>query len=235
MGASVTDLKSRHRVKVTKDGPYIVSGNVPLAEEQVVTGADGEPAGWAEGPSLPHGQTYALCRCGASKQMPFCDQSHVAAGFNGAETAGREAYLEHAERTVGPRLDLTWSDEFCMEACFCHRGEGAWAYAEQSDDPVAKETAIEEACACPSGSLVAWDKASGEAMEPELEPSIGLIEDPQTGTSGPIWVRGGIAIESADGIEYEKRNRVTLCRCGLSKKKPFCDGAHLAAGFKSKP
>jgi hypothetical protein len=95
--------------------------------------------------------------------------------------------------------------------------------------------AIEEACACPSGSLVAWDKASGAALEPASEPGISLIEDPGAGLSGPLWVKGGVPGESADGFEYERRNRVTLCRCGLSKKKPFCDGAHIKAGFKSKP
>jgi CDGSH-type Zn-finger protein len=235
MGAGVTDLKSKRRIKVTKDGPYIVSGNIPLAEEYVVPGADGEPARWEKGPSLPHAETYSLCRCGATKHPPFCDRSHTAARFAGAETAGREDYLEQAEKTVGPGVDLTWSAEVCAEACFCHRGKGAWDYAEQSDDPAARSAAVEESCACPSGSLVAWDKASGQAIEPALEPSISVIEDPGSGTSGPLWVKGGIQIEAADGFEYERRNRVTLCRCGLSKVKPFCDGAHVPAGFKSKP
>ena len=221
------------RIKVTKDGPYIVTGRVPLDQEKVVIGGDGEPAKWEKGPSYPDRDTYALCRCGASKDKPFCDGSHSAIAFEGTETAGRSAYLEHAERTVGPGLDLTWSPEFCAVARFCHRGEEAWTYAERSDDPEARKMAVEEACSCPSGSLVAWDKATGAAIEPELEESISLIENAQDETSGPIWVKGGIPIESADGFEYEKRNRVTLCRCGQSKKKPFCDGRHIAVGFKS--
>ena len=49
--------------------------------------------------------------------------------------------------------------------------------------------------------------------------------------SGPIWVRGGITVESADGREYEVRNRVTLCRCGQSSNKPFCDGSHVECSF----
>ncbi|HET8688843.1 MAG TPA: CDGSH iron-sulfur domain-containing protein [Methanosarcina sp.] len=40
-------------------------------------------------------------------------------------------------------------------------------------------------------------------------------------------MRGGIPIESADGKQYEIRNRVTLCRCGKSRNKPFCDGSHV--------
>ena len=38
---------------------------------------------------------------------------------------------------------------------------------------------------------------------------------------------GRIPIQSADGTEYEVRNRATLCRCGRSHNKPFCDGTHL--------
>jgi len=39
-------------------------------------------------------------------------------------------------------------------------------------------------------------------------------------------VRGKIPIQSADGKIYEKRNRITLCRCGESLNKPFCDSSH---------
>jgi CDGSH-type Zn-finger protein len=189
-------------------------------------GSDGEPAKWEKCPTYRERETYALCRCGQSKNKPFCDGSHLKAAFNGKETAGRGVYLENVEKTVGPGLDLTWSAEFCAVARFCHRGEEAWGYAERSDDPACRKAAIEEACDCPSGSLVAWDKTTGAAIERELQPSISLIENGD-GTLGPIWVKGGILIESADGFEYETRNRVTLCRCGRSSKKPFCDGSHL--------
>jgi hypothetical protein len=81
--------------------------------------------------------------------------------------------------------------------------------------------------------LVAWDKRAKQAFEPVFDPSIGLVEDPQMGVSGPIWVRGGIPVESADGTPYEVRNRLTLCRCGASNNKPFCDGTHASTGFKA--
>ena len=63
-------------------------------------------------------------------------------------------------------------------------------------------------------------------IEPNLEKSIGAIEDPAIGTFGPLWIRGGIPIYSADDKLYEVRNRVTLCRCGKSTNKPFCDSSH---------
>lgn len=60
---------------------------------------------------------------------------------------------------------------------------------------------------------------------------IGVVEDPALGCSGPLWVRGGITVEAADGKPYEKRNRVTLCRCGASDNKPFCNGSHASMKF----
>ncbi|MDH4196987.1 MAG: CDGSH iron-sulfur domain-containing protein [Candidatus Aminicenantes bacterium] len=223
----------KFRVKVTKDGPYIVTGGVPLAKDIVTLGSDREPERWEKGPSYPHRETYALCRCGASQNKPFCDGAHSSIGFDGTETAAKTGTLDRTEKTVGEEIDLTFSKELCAAARFCHAGDEAWAYAERSSDPEARKKAIHQACACPSGSLTAWDKKTGRMIEPELEPSIGLVENPQEGKSGPIRVKGGIPVESADGTEYEVRNRVTLCRCGQSKNRPFCDGTHVDIGFKS--
>jgi hypothetical protein len=87
---------------------------------------------------------------------------------------------------------------------------------------------------CPAGRLVAVDKASGKMIEENLPVSIGLIEDPVEDCSGPIWLRGGISLTSADGSQYELRNRMTVCRCGASQNKPFCDGSHGSIKFKAK-
>jgi CDGSH-type Zn-finger protein len=75
---------------------------------------------------------------------------------------------------------------------------------------------------------VVLDKQIETIIEPKFVKSIGLIEDPAMGVSGPIWVRGGILVESADGKTYKIRNRITLCRCGKSKNKPFCDSSHYS-------
>jgi CDGSH-type Zn-finger protein len=84
---------------------------------------------------------------------------------------------------------------------------------------------------CPSGRLTLHDKKTGKEIEDKLSPSIAVIEDPPLKCSGPLWVRGGITIESHDGKRYETRNRVTLCRCGASQNKPFCDGSHASIKF----
>ena len=90
------------------------------------------------------------------------------------------------------------------------------------------EAFVRQVGQCPSGRLEALDLASGDAEEPELEPSIVLVSDPAQGVAGPLWVRGGIEIVGGNGVAYERRNRVTLCRCGASQNKPFCDGSHAS-------
>lgn len=58
-----------------------------------------------------------------------------------------------------------------------------------------------------------------------------LLQDPSRKCSGPLWVRGGILIEDETGAKLETRNQVTLCRCGRSSNKPFCDASHVNSKF----
>jgi CDGSH-type Zn-finger protein len=218
------------KIKVCKNGPYLVSTGIPLVKQTIISNAEGIAYEWRT-ESTPELETlteedYALCRCGRTYNKPFCDGTHLIVNFDGTETASRENYLDQAEKTVGPALTLTDAVKLCANARFCDRAGGTWDLTRQSDDPEAKRIAIEEAGDCPAGRLVVWD-TEGNAIEPEFEASIGLVEDPYLGVSGPVWVCGGIPVESADGSPYEIRNRVTLCRCGKSSNKPFCDGSHV--------
>ena len=133
--------------------------------------------------------------------------------------------------TRGPTMSLTDAESLCAFARFCDPHGQVWNLANQTGDPNARQHFVREAGDCPSGRLVAWDNDSGQAIEPAYEPSIGLIEDPVNECSGPVWLRGGIPLIGSDGFRYEVRNRVTLCRCGASKNKPFCDGTHAAIKF----
>jgi CDGSH-type Zn-finger protein len=219
-------MDRQQKITILKDGPYLVSGSVPLLEQIIVTDDQGDCVGWYTIKQYPVQSSYALCRCGRSNTFPFCDGTHSNIGFNGQETASRKPYLELARTFVGPELDLTDAEVLCVGAGFCDRGGGIWTLTRHSDDPASREMAIEEAALCPSGRLVEWDK-DGHPLEPDLAPSIVLVELPGPAIVGPIWVRGGIPLESADGHMYEVRNRITLCRCGKSKNKPFCDRSHF--------
>lgn len=219
-------IDGKRKIKVSKNGPYLVSGGIPLVKQIIGTDTLGIPNEWRAGDRYPSHEDCALCRCGQSRNKPFCDGTHIRVNFDGNETASREPYLDQAKEIDGPALKLTDAEDFCASARFCHRAGEIWNLIPKSDNPEAKKIAIGEAGDCPSGRLVVWDKETKNALEPDFERSIGLVEDPQVGVSGPIWVRGGIPIESADGKTYEIRNRVTLCRCGKSSNKPFCDSSH---------
>jgi CDGSH-type Zn-finger protein len=215
------------KITVSKNGPYLVTGGVPLIQEEICNDDEGYCRTWREAKRYPVEQQYALCRCGHSQNKPFCDGTHVKITFNGTETAGNEPYLRHPRILRGPELELLDYENLCVHARFCMRAGGIWNLTEKSDIPKARETAIEEACNCPSGRLVLKDQETGRVIEPKLEKSIVVIEYPAKGEHGPLWVRGGIPVVSADGKPYTVRNRLTLCRCGRSGNKPFCDGSHI--------
>lgn len=126
---------------------------------------------------------------------------------------------------------LTDAEQLCAFARFCDVGGQVWNLVER-DDEASAELAVREAGLCPSGRLVAWDRATKRPHEPSPEPSIGVVEDPTENVSGPLWARGGIPLVATDGFRYEIRNRMTLCWCGASRNKPFCDGTHAAIGFR---
>jgi CDGSH-type Zn-finger protein len=223
----VTPHSNGMMIVVSKNGPYLVSGGIPLITKEICNDDEGYCRSWKEVTRFPVRGSYTLCRCGHSKNKPFCDGTHALEHFNGTEHAGSEAYLRNLKTVHGPTLELEDVEELCTHARFCMRSGGIWNLTRQSDIREARDIAIEEACNCPSGRLIIRDKKTGEAIEPELEKSIVVVEYPHRDKHGPLWVRGKIPIVSADGKQYTVRNRVTLCRCGKSGNKPFCDGSHV--------
>ncbi|MEY2341558.1 CDGSH iron-sulfur domain-containing protein [Acidithiobacillus sp. IBUN Pt1247-S3] len=223
---------STAKVEITADGPYFVSGGLPLSVETIGTNAERESIRWEPGRSFPSQAQYALCRCGHSENKPFCDGSHQRVGFDGTEIADRRPYLTQTKRIQGPVMSLTDAESLCSAARFCDPHGQVWNLVLKTDHPASQQHFVTQTCDCPSGRLVAWDNKTGEAIEKAFEPSIALIEDPDQHCSGPIWLRGYVQVYGADGFAYEVRNRVTLCRCGASKNKPFCDGSHISKGFR---
>jgi len=220
------------KVAVAKNGPYLVSGGLPLAKQSIGTNAAGESTEWVPGESFPRQEQYALCRCGHSKSKPYCDGSHKKVGFDGTEAAAsRERYLDGAEEIDGPTLTLTDKESLCAFGRFCDAQGKIWNRVTEAGAESA-EVVRREARHCPGGRLVAWRRETREPIEPTYPPSIVLVEDPSQGVSGGILLRGGIPLVGADGFRYEVRNRVALCRCGASRNKPFCDGSHASVKFR---
>lgn len=221
------------KIKIINNGPYLVTGGIPL--EELIIKFDGKGQIYEEGRKFNVPSEYHLCRCGSSKNKPFCDGMHNKINFDGTLTASKEPIANHCKRYHGKNLILEDTEKLCAFARFCHyNGTEVWTLTEEASNKEEESLAIKLACDCPAGRLVMKDKKTNEAIEPALEPSIVLLQDPERNCSGPLWVRGGIPIEAPDGFTYEIRNRVTLCRCGVSDNKPFCDANHVSSGFLDK-
>ncbi len=215
------------KIKILKKGPYEVSGGVPMQEAKIQADEHNVSEEWLHGPSYPGtDKTYYLCRCGHSENKPFCDGAHAKAGFAGEENGEKKPYRERCKVYEGAFLNLLDDENLCCSVRFCDRGVGVWTAAIESYTEEKRALAIEECAQCASGRLTVLDKKTGEAIEPELEKEICPIQDTPADCLGPLWVKGGIPLEGADGKPYETRNRMTLCRCGKSVNMPFCDISH---------
>ena len=219
------------RIRLVKDGPYMVIGNVPLIREAAVREGDRPPTKWRKVAEYPLKERYALCRCGQTKSSPYCDGSHAATKFDGTETAVRRTRREKPRLIKGPGVDMDPNAAPCARAQFCQREGGIGRLIADSGNKEKRDLAIEIAGQCPAGRLVIYDKIEGAPIEREIERSISVTEDPSRKISGPLWVKGGIVIEGADGEPYLTANSAALCRCGRSKRMPFCDGTHVEVGF----
>ena len=230
-GSKPADAK--YRITVTEKGPYMVFGHPPLAQHYIMLNEHGESWYFQQGRSFPtEAEPTALCRCGASHKAPYCDGSHAHAEWDPTLQSSSDALLDNIEIVEGETLMMTDNEKYCVFARFCHPGGSAWNLTEMSADPEARKLAVREASMCPSGRLMAWDLQTEKPYEYRFEPSLGLIEDPAIGSSGGLWVRGGIPVQRENGRTYEIRNRVVLCRCGQSVNKPYCDGTHAAIKWR---
>ena len=213
-------------VKVIEGGPLRVTG-APLYRLGMVKNDAGRPVDWERGDDVETGESFSLCRCGASESKPFCDGSHNSIDFDGRETADRAPTAGRREHYEGPGIVMTDDKSLCYHAGFCVREHAkAWGLVEQADDDESRALLVDMIEKCPSGRLEYFEPPDETPVEEALDQQVGIVDD------GPVWVRGGIAVEAADGETYEVRNRVTLCRCGASNNKPFCDGEHSKIGFR---
>jgi CDGSH-type Zn-finger protein len=213
------------RITVTKDGPYLVEGGLPLVRKSIVYSEWHEPLTWRKDETLPADERYRLCRCGHSGHKPFCDGSHARVGFDGAETAPTEP--SETRRTVAHGVRISVSDDraLCTHAGFCgNRVEKVGDMIPHTGDSRVRFAVMQMVERCPSGRLI-YDTEDGP-LEPDLPVGVAETRD------GPYWVTGGVTVVRADGQPFETRNRVELCRCGHSSRKPLCDGTHVAIKFR---
>ncbi len=133
--------------------------------------------------------------------------------------------IDGAEHIEAPDLTLIYEGKKCIHSRFCVTGAprvflanvvGPWIHPEAM--PV--DALVEIAHVCPSGAI-RYKRKDGKPDE--TAPPVNLIAIRE---AGPYAVRGALNIAGQTG-----QFRATLCRCGASKNKPYCDGSHHEIGF----
>jgi CDGSH-type Zn-finger protein len=214
------------RIEVRDGGPYRVEGAVPVVRRRMVVSEHGEPLTTHTTHRFPVDDIVVLCRCGASANKPFCDGTHASNGFETKDAAPPGTY-ENRQRTYDtPGITVRDDRSICEHAGFCgNRVTNVWKLLNEgaTADSITRATVISMVERCPSGALT--HEIDGSEVEPELPVQVDVMAD------GPLAVTGYIPIQLADGTTLEVRNRVTLCRCGGSARKPLCGGSHKDIGF----
>ncbi len=199
-------------IELKKNGPLKVSGLEAFLNSR------GEP--------IAAKDVVFLCRCGASKNKPFCDGTHKQVGFTDEKSPDRMP--DQLDVYEGKEIAIRDNRGGCSHAGYCTSGLPAvWRSAiEPWIDPngADKDDIIGTVRKCPSGALSYTD---GGQIETDYHENAEI----QIARDGPYYVRGGVALTDCDFGEGASREHFTLCRCGQSRNKPFCDGSHWYAGF----
>jgi CDGSH-type Zn-finger protein/uncharacterized Fe-S cluster protein YjdI len=131
------------------------------------------------------------------------------------------------EKVSGKRIAILFEAKKCIHsrACvltrpdvFVPNVEGAWIHPDAASSDAVARIAHE----CPSGAI-RYERLDGGEME--HAPIVNLV---RLRENGPLAISADIVL---DGNRVGLR--ATLCRCGASKNKPFCDSSHVAAEFKA--
>lgn len=207
--------KAQHLVTIemAENGPYLVKNLATLNN--------------SKGEQLEIKETIALCRCGGSKNKPFCDGTHAKNGFSGENLSDSK----NDKRTTyrGEKIAIHDNRAICAHAGACtdslrsvwRTGAEPWINPDGAD----VDAIIQTVRRCPSGAL-SYSIESVEHRDVESDPAIYVCKD------GPYHVTGGINLKDVSWGEGASTEHYTLCRCGASKNKPFCDGSHWHIKFQ---
>jgi len=222
------DVKGK--ITVQPFGPYLVQGEIPLVHKTQIVSEYGEPLNWQLDEVLEEKGPYELCRCGHSHKKPYCDGTHCEFDFDGTETADTNTFAERRRvLDKGNGIVVKTDYSLCMDSGFCgNRMTTIKKMLSSTDEPAVRAEIMAMIDRCPSGTFSYALTQDGEDVETDLPAQI--ADTTEITSQGPIqgclWVTGYVQVERADGQPFETRNRVTLCNCGESKKKPLCDGTH---------
>ncbi|MBX2802281.1 MAG: CDGSH iron-sulfur domain-containing protein [Myxococcales bacterium] len=182
----------------------------------------------SDGQQLEHGSVLALCRCGASKNKPFCDGSHNEIGFD--STPSDDRTKDEILTYEGAEVTIHYNRLLCSHAAECGRRQKAAFDSSRSPwiipDNAPADGLLEVVQACPSGAL--RFSRSGEPPQHAQSDVAGITVE----RDGPYRVNG-IPLASTPQATGAHPEKYVLCRCGASKNKPFCDGTHFDIGWSA--
>jgi CDGSH-type Zn-finger protein len=219
------------KIQPLPNGPYYLINDMQPKVVYNLQNFKGEPLSTTVG--------IALCRCGASKNKPFCDGTHSVIGFSSAnktleENDDIEKIVIKDKRRDYPGKEITVHDNrrICSHAAECVNnlssvfklGSRPWINPDGSK----MNDIIEVVRRCPSGALsYSIDGVEYRDPEEQRNPTVTVLKN------GPYHITGGIELigENIQFGEGASKEHYTLCRCGASENKPFCDGAHKSSKF----
>ncbi|MBT8386024.1 MAG: CDGSH iron-sulfur domain-containing protein [Ignavibacteria bacterium] len=190
----------------TPDGPYLVKGLKNFTNKKG---------------SIEIKETMALCRCGESANKPFCDGTHTKIGFSSAKLEGRVE--DKRENYKGKKITIHDNRGICAHAGRCTDGLASVFRLKKEPWIIPDAATANEITAtiqkCPSGAL-SYSVDDVENRDRDGEPNIFVAPN------GPYLVSGGPDLVDTTRAEGASEEHFTMCRCGGSKNKPFCDGTH---------
>lgn len=198
-------------IKAAQDGPYIVKDLQDFSSRK---GA------------IECKEAMGLCRCGQSANKPFCDGTHKNIGFNSENQL--ESGKDQLDTYRGKKITIHDNRSICAHAGYCT--DGLPRVFRHREDPFVDpdgadiDKIIDIVNQCPSGAL-------SYTLEDESETRI--INDASIfiAPNGPYVVKGKVVLLEMPKGKGAAETVCTLCRCGASKNKPFCDGSHWDINF----
>lgn len=141
---------------------------------------------------------------------------------------------EVTKKYTNGEITVVWKPNLCSHSTNCWHGLGS-VFKPKERPWVQMEGATTEQIAdqvnkCPSGALSYY--RNNEADKPDQSASSTEPTVVQVSPNGPLLVMGEIVIKHRDGSEEKRSAKTSLCRCGQSGNKPFCDGSHTKCGFQ---
>jgi CDGSH-type Zn-finger protein len=205
--------KAKPSIEPAINGPYLVSQLSDLRN--------------SKGEAIGTQPVMLLCRCGGSSNKPFCDGTHMKIGFQSDKSPDRVP--DRLDDYAGKDITIHDNRGVCSHSGYCtdnspavfQMGKEPWIYpgAEEAEK-IARTIRM-----CPSGAL-SYTKDGVLYKNQDREPVITVSKN------GPHRVVGGIGLDDPTGSTPESREHYALCRCGGSKNKPFCSGAHWYINFR---